>query len=236
MKCPRCGSDVRPLQAQCPQCEFALATVVQTFGHKLVKLDRLTDAANRLRLRDIRSLESLLEELEATFPQVFFAVYFGILPPSFSLGELSFWLLNHSAFNTEDLKKLNEYAVLMVIDPVGKHVGINVGYALEPLLPESRLQKILQQARTPLWHAEYVSAVTQSLQSVCKILKKGGKPSRAETGLSPPETTQEFLGRSGLRALRPRAGLASSPPEADLEWRYQKDPETESSDDDGKYT
>lgn len=234
MTCPRCGSPVGPALAECGSCAFSLATVIGTFGHKLIQLDRLTDAANCLRLRDAQALDAFIEDLEADFPQVFFAVYFGVLPPSFSPGELSFWLLNHAAFNNQELKKLNEYAVLVIVDPVGKCAGINVGYALESILPPKKLQKVLQGIRTPLWHGELIHAVTRALTKVGKLLRKAGQPTHASSGLVAPGSTQEFMGRSGLRSLRP----ADSPPsskEADFEWRHQTRDADRRKDDDLPY-
>jgi hypothetical protein len=235
MTCPRCGSPVEPAQAECGGCSFSLAAVIGTFGHKLVQLDRLTDAANCLRLRDAQAIDEYLEDLETDFPQVFFAAYFGVLPPSFSPGELSFWLLNHAAFNNEELKKLNEFAVLLIVDPVGKCAGINVGYALESVLTTKKLQKVLQGIRTPLWHGELVNAVTSALGKVAKLLRQSGQPTRASTSLEAPGSTQEFMGRSGLRSLRP----ADSPPpvrEADFEWRNrERDRDRERDSDDLPY-
>lgn len=233
MTCPRCGSPVAPAQPECSACTFSLASVIATFGHKLVQLDRLTDAANCLRLREAQTLDDYLEDLEADFPQVFFAVYFGLLPPSFSPGELSFWLLNHAAFSVPELKKLNEYAVLLIVDPVGKCAGLNVGYALESLLPEARLHKILERIRTPLWHGELVNAAMLAMNEVARQLRRLGTPTRASAALAPPGTTQEFLGRSGLRSLRPSRNSPPSAREADIEWRHQK--QRSSSEDDLPY-
>ncbi|MGC3992211.1 MAG: TPM domain-containing protein [Chthoniobacteraceae bacterium] len=174
-------------------------------GHDLVHLDRLTDNAHCLRLKEAQRIESALEEFERRFPQVFVSVYLGVLPQTLTLNELTFWLLNHAAFNTRDMKKLNEYAVALVIDPAAKGVALNVGYALEAALPEKRLISILGRLRTPLWHGEYVNAILLALDGIEKYLRKSARRMTQREDIVPPGSAEEFLHGSGLRPSRQRA-------------------------------
>ena len=191
---------------ECEACGFTMAEVVKVLGDDLVRLGRLTDRAHCLRLGDSKALERCLEEFEARFPQVFVAVYFGVLPSALSLNELTFWLLNHAAFDTDDFRRLNEYAIVLVIDPVAKEVGLNVGYALEQALPPRFLLKVVTAMRTPLWHGEYVGAVGQILNGVGRRLRKGAKRVSPGQELSPPESAEEFMRESGLNRLRESVG------------------------------
>jgi hypothetical protein len=233
MKCPRCGSTVTRSGRVCLDCSFSLTTVVETFGHQLVRLNRVTDSANCLRVREAQELDDLLEHLGTRFPQVFFAVYFGLLPPSFTPGELSFWLLNHAAFHPGEPRKLNEFAVLMIVDPVGKCAGINVGYGLEAFFPPPKLEKILQRIRTPLWHGEHVQAVTRAMQDVSDGLRHKARAARPAPALKPPESTREFMSRSGLESLRPNSPITRVPKSTDFEWLSQKSTDTPPARDDG---
>jgi len=174
----------------------------------LVHLDRVTDAAHCLRLREAQHVEAFLEDFERRFPQVFIAVYLGVLPQSFSVAELSFWLLNHAAFNHADAGKLNEHAAVLIIDPSAKAVGLNVGYSLEPFFPVKQLNKIVQAMRTPLWHGEYVGAIELAVRRVEKCLKRVACRAPAQKPIAPPPSAEAFMNGSGLRALRRSEGAS----------------------------
>jgi hypothetical protein len=166
-------------------------------------MESLNDAANCLRLKDRHFLIHELESLQQEFPQVFFCVFLGILPPQPSLPETSFWLLNHAAFPTQDGPRLNEYAALLMIDPVAKCAGLNVGYALEALVPAKELSRILASVRTPLWHGEFANAVSQALHLLAKALRKAGKRAPKKQEFRPPDAERDFLKATGLETLRP---------------------------------
>ncbi len=168
-------------------------------------METLNDAANCLRLKDRHLLIHELESLSQEFPQVFFCVFLGILPAAPSLPETSFWLLNHAAFPTGETPRLNEYAVLLMIDPVAKRAGINVGYALEKLLPHRSLERILSTVRTPLWHGEFAAGVSQALRMVAKALRKGGRRTLRRQEFRPPDADAGFLEASKLEPLRQAA-------------------------------
>jgi hypothetical protein len=168
-------------------------------------MEPLNDAANCLRLKDRHFLIHELECLQQEFPQVFFCVFLGILPPQPTLPETSFWLLNHAAFPTQDGPRLNEYAALLMIDPVAKCAGLNVGYALEALIPAKELSRILAAVRTPLWHGEFANAVRQALHLLAKALRKVGKRASKKQEFHPPDSEKGFLKATGLETLRPAA-------------------------------
>lgn len=206
MNCPRCHAGLEPAVKCCTGCGFEVRHVIDVLGEDLVKLGRLTDRAHCLRLADSKTLEDRLELFEAQFPQVFVAVYFGVLPTSLSVNELTFWLLNHAAFDTDDFQRLNEFAVVLVIDPVARVAAMNVGYGLEGLLSQRFLVGVLTPLRTPLWHGEYVGAVDQALQRIARRLRKGGRRLMPSQELQPPENAEDFLRGSGLHRLRTRSG------------------------------
>lgn len=172
-------------------------------------MEPLNDAANCLRLKDRHFLIHELEALQQEFPQVFFCVFLGILPPQPSLPETSFWLLNHAAFPSQDGVRLNEYAVLLMIDPVAKCAGLNVGYALESLIPAKELSRILGAMRTPLWHGEFAGAVSQALRLLAKALRKVGKRAPKRQEFRPPDSETGFLKATGLETLRPASAARS---------------------------
>ncbi|HSI64818.1 MAG TPA: TPM domain-containing protein [Candidatus Saccharimonadia bacterium] len=192
--------------------------MTEELGSSLVRMEALNDAANCLRLKDRHFLIHELESLQQEFPQVFFCVFLGILPPQPTLPETSFWLLNHAAFPSQEGQRLNEYAALLMIDPVAKCAGLNVGYALETLIPQKELSRILAAMRTPLWHGEFAGAVSQALRLLAKALRKAGKRAPKRQEFRPPDAERGFLQATGLETLRaaaaPKTLADESPPAA----------------------
>jgi hypothetical protein len=179
--------------------------LTEELGSSLVRMEALNDAANCLRLKDRHFLIHELESLQQEFPQVFFCVFLGILPPQPTLPETSFWLLNHAAFPSQEGQRLNEYAALLMIDPVAKCAGLNVGYALEALVSKKELSRILGAMRTPLWHGEFAGAVSHALHLLAKALRKAGKRAPKRQEFRPPDAETGFLKATGLETLRPAA-------------------------------
>src|SRR6187401_383709 len=135
MECPKCGTSSFQAVSRCAKCGLSLEGLSQTLGSSLVSLESLTDAAHCLRVREKELLKHELDAFQQSFPQVFLAVYLGLLPATPTPGEIAFWLLNQAAFQPSDPARLNERAALLVIDPVARHAGLTIGYGLEACLP-----------------------------------------------------------------------------------------------------
>jgi hypothetical protein len=201
MECPRCSVKFAAAPEVCPHCGFSLPALTKAVGCDLFGLKRLTDEAHCLKLNESREIEALLEDFEQRFPQVFIALYLGVLPVPFSVRELAFLLLNRGAFATREHARLNEFAVAFVIDPVARTASLMTGYSLERWLPSRKLLRMLRSIRTCLWHGEYVSAVSTTVHRLDKRLRKAG---RRETRrhLLPPVAPGDFLAGSKVRPLR----------------------------------
>src|SRR5688572_10748500 len=98
MECPKCGTIAPQPVSCCETCGLSLDLLSQSLGSNLVSLESLTDAAHCLRVREKEMLKQELDAFQQAFPQVFFAVYLGLLPITPSPGEIAFWLLNQAAF------------------------------------------------------------------------------------------------------------------------------------------
>lgn len=181
---------------------MSLGSLSQSLGSNLVSLQALTDAAHCLRTREKEFLAHELDGFHQTFPQVFLAVYLGVLPPSPTPAEIAFWLLNHAAFQPADPAKLNERTALLVIDPVGRTAGLTVGYGLEPFLPAGTLSGILRRIRTPLWHGEYSSAIVLAIKLIGNSLRKAARRAPRQVEFPPPGAEVDFIHTSGLQSLR----------------------------------
>lgn len=182
--------------AGCSRCGFGLSAMMGAFGSELIPLRRLWDEAHCLRVHEAREVEAVLVNFEEHYPQLYFSVYIGELPPTLTAIELSFLLLNRGLFWAEHHPRLNEHAIALVLDPVARTAALMVGYALEEILPPRVLQRILRSVRTPLWHAEYAPAITSVVNEVARTVRKVARGALRRDVL-PPAATEEFLGGSG---------------------------------------
>ena len=211
MNCPRCGTDLRPGQTNCPSCRFHLEALTPLLGHQWVRLERLIDAAHCLRLKDSRKLEAVLDEFERRFPQSFVAVYLGVLPHGLNVVELGFWLLNYGAFSTHEMSKRNDFGIIIVIDPATHLVGISLGYAIEQVIPAKELAQILQAMTDRLWHSEYRQAVELAVKRIDKRLRSQGRcMPRTIDSTSLPGSTASDLGLHPLRAGHSKKSAATA--------------------------
>ena len=211
MDCPRCVHPLPRAVAECPHCGFSLAEAVFVFGAGMLQLSRLVDSAHCLRLREVRQIDSLLDDFQRRFPQVFLTIYLGVLPNHVTVRQLSFWLLNRAAFEAPDQRRLNEYGISFVLDPVAKCAGLTVGYSLETVLPPPMLEKLLKGLRTALWHGEYSAAIRRCIAQLDNRLRKAGRRYPKANDVLPPQNCEEFLDDSGWNWLRKPASDRNSP-------------------------
>ena len=215
MKCPHCDSHLALHADCCPACGFDSRTSSSRHGHHWVRLDRLTDAAHCLSLRERRRLETRLDDFERRFPQVFLAVYFGVLPHNLRVLEVGFWLLNHAAFGTNDLSKRNEFGVVIVIDPAAGTSCLSLGYAIEALADRIGVDAILNRMRISLTRSHYGDAVETAIASLDRRLRSIGQARIRDGRPSVIDTVADDLGPSPLRTnvdpTRARFSSASSP-------------------------
>lgn len=178
MKCPRCVQPVAPGLPQCVRCGFLLSTLDDEFGEDVILLERLTDAANCLRVRERDSLNALLDEFEREFPQLFTAIYFGMLPEMTSIRQFGFWLVNHAALASVDISRPNEQGILIVVDLQSRVIGVTLGYMLERFLTEKDLNRCIRAARAPLCAGDYARGTTVLLKHVSRTLRKVSRQAR----------------------------------------------------------
>lgn len=200
MQCPRCSTKIVDEHAVCPECRFHLGLLTSALGYDLFAIKRLTDEAHCLKLQESREIETLLEDFEQRFPQVFFTLYLGVLQHPLNVREIAFLLLNRGAFPNRDHHRLNEFAVALVVDPVARTAALMTGYALEAWLSPKKVARILNGIRTSLWHGEYVAAIKATLHGLEKHLRKGAQR-EVRRHVLPPVAPEEFLSGSKFRPL-----------------------------------
>ncbi|MBL9179433.1 MAG: TPM domain-containing protein [Verrucomicrobiaceae bacterium] len=215
MKCPHCNEPVGPQQSRCGMCGFSAISLHGYLGNQWVKLERITDAAQGLRLEDKRRLEVTLDDFERSFPQVFFATYLGVLPNNVSAAELGFWLLNQGAFNTPSIIRRNDFGIILVVDPAMRTVCLTLGYAIEKWIPPKTIQQILQATGKHLAHGAFGTAIEQACLLCATSLKKNARKvdwEPAQPGLpsGSPDMGLTLLRGNHRPASRPLAGLSQN--------------------------
>ena len=200
MKCPHCDTALTSQAESCPACGFDSRTSCARHGDHWVRLDRLTDAAHCLSLRDKRKLEAHLDDFERRFPQVFFAVYFGVLPQGLRVAEVGFWLLNHAAFGTHEIAKRNEFGIVLVIDPAAGAACFSLGYAIEALADRMDIGGILDGMRRFLARSDYGAAVERSIHALDRQLRSVGRAQLRDPMSANIHAVSSDL---GLKPLRP---------------------------------
>ncbi|GEP42907.1 TPM domain-containing protein [Brevifollis gellanilyticus] len=201
MNCPHCSAAISSGQGACLACGFSAGAIRAYLGSDWVRLERITDVSNRLNLRDTRHIEVVLDEFERRFPQCFMAAYVGVLPETLTLRDLGFWLINHGAFHTHQLTRRNDFAIVMLVDPLREEVALTLGYALEQILPEPVLTKILGELRSPLKRGQIAQSIELACTRIDRELRRLGrreKP-RAERAPSMVGDASDL----GLQSLRP---------------------------------
>jgi hypothetical protein len=167
-----------------------------------VSLERLTDTAHCLRLKDQQRLESILDEFERRLPQCFCSVYFGVLPQGINVAEAGFWLLNHGERSSGGVVRRGIFGIVIVIDPAAHCIGVSLGYALELLIPQRLVEALLQKVSQHLWHGEYAEAVAVVLRDIDSRIRAHGTGQR-----------REILRESGSTGKVSLAGVAPRTPE-----------------------
>lgn len=175
MRCPSCQRPIDHEADSCYSCNYSFIHAVRRFGSNQVRLKRIHDAADCLRVKEIYDLAETLNRLERTFPQLVFVVYLGELNRSISIGELSFWLINQSHIEGADESVTNDNAVLLMLDVETSQAGISLGYQTELLLSEEDCSRALKAGRSAFLNNEFGNGVSQVLRKLEKSLIKKAK-------------------------------------------------------------
>jgi hypothetical protein len=171
MRCPHCVEWTGPALAACPSCGFHLGLIDQVFGSEPVFLDRMTDATRCLGLKERGIVDRELDRFEASFPQLFAAVYIGYLPATTNVREFGFWLLNRAALPAVDFTKPNHHGLLLVIDQSSRTASLTAGYFVEPFLEDRDLLEALRAGHPMLVAGDPARGAVRCLRRVVRVLR-----------------------------------------------------------------
>jgi len=164
--------------SQCPHCGFSLQDLDDQYGAGEVRMRRLSDQAGVLKMRERRKARKWFDRFEASFPQLFFSVYYGALDDVSNIRQFGMWLLNRGAYEDVDLSRPNEGGVLLVIDVNSKTAFIAYGYLLDFYLTEDDTFHILSKAHPHLLKGEHCKALKIIMNQLTSVLKKRSKKAR----------------------------------------------------------
>lgn len=172
MKCPRCVQKTAPGAASCPHCGYSLQVACGLYGSEAVVAERLMDVEGSLVPEQRQAILDSLDDFGRRFPQLFFLVYLGALPPPASPRQFAFWLLNHAAVSDLDGLQPNERGLLLVVDPRGGTVVLAGGYFLESLMGQEELDLVLKSAAKDFGRADYPAALRTITAELGGLLKR----------------------------------------------------------------
>ncbi len=175
MKCPRCVQTLTPAAGTCPHCGYAMAVACGFYGEGSVVAEQLMDVESRLTGDERGVIRQTFAGFAAQFPQLFFMMYLGALPPPASPRQFAFWLLNHAAVPGLDVLLPNERGLLLVVDPQAGSAVLATGYFLETFVSQAELDVVLRSAQKELGRADYPAAVEAVIQSLGAVLRKKAK-------------------------------------------------------------
>lgn len=151
---------------------------------------RLSDAAGVLRLKERKKVEKWFDHFEASFPQLFFSVYYGSLDERSNIRQFGMWLLNRGAFEDVELTRPNDGGVLLVIDVNSKTAFIANGYLLDIYFKEEDSFRILSKAHPHLLQGNYCKALKIVMGKLTSTLKKRSRKANRN-----PDKYQRQVGR-----------------------------------------
>lgn len=200
MKCPRCVQRIHRGAGSCPHCGYSQLDADERFGAGVVSLRRLTDTAGLLRKGERAKVEAALARFDEKFPQLFVAVYTGVLGEVSNLRQFGFWLLNRAAFEDVPADKPNEAGILLTIDPESKGAGMVFGYLLDPFLEEGDTFDCLSRAHAHWLEGRYADGIVKLIGHLESVLKKRSRqarrdPEKFERRILPPARMGDLVKR-----------------------------------------
>ncbi len=166
--------------------------VDELFGIQDMSLNRFTDAAGVMRMKEREPMRRFLKRFEARFPQLFVSIYLGAFEELQSIRQLGFWMLNRAQYVDLDEGRPNENGILILVDVNSKSASITYGYALLPYLDEKMTFAALSAGHPAFLKGDYREALTLVVAKLESYLMKGWKrvnkdPASmlAESGQSP---------------------------------------------------
>ena len=209
----------------------------EKYGAEDVSLNKFTDAAGVLRMKERGPMRKVLERFEAKFPQLFVSIYLGAFDDLDNIRQFGFWMLNRADYVDLDRDRPNENGILILIDVNSKSASISFGYALLPYLDEDMTFAALSAGHPSFLQGDFLNALTTVVQRLEGYLLKGWKRVKkdpaslfADTGQQPTHVSDLLQGGAESEVLdedTPTEEEVPVPEEVEVEVEVEVKPENE---------
>ena len=135
-------------------------------------MQRLSDVAGTIRVKERKELKQVLKEFEKVFPQLYFVVHIEQLEPEIDLRQYAHWLLNRGVVTDVPKSKSENGGALLLIDVSGKAATMSWGYLLDQWLDEEVSFSILSKAHPFLLQGQYAKGVEIIVRSLINTLRR----------------------------------------------------------------
>ena len=132
----------------------------------------LNDTLCVINKKSRRQITKALAKLSQRFPQVSMHIITHEFDPNYSISTHLFWLFNQGVFAArEDIGGKN-HAILLGLDTSQRHVGVIVGYGLEPFLDQKSLDQVLAKAQPSLDKTTCAEAVLTIIDGIYNLMEE----------------------------------------------------------------
>lgn len=171
MHCPYCQNPVSEESPACPRCGVDMDKATAFFGAPPRLVQGVSDSAEVLRPRDLRTIRRAIREFERRFPQAGFTVAFMTLGKDIPGATYAWWVFNRSNPAGELLQASANRHVFLLVDTASRGAWLTQGYGLEPFVSAAYLQQCLEKAQPLLARGQFAAAVAALLKELEAVLR-----------------------------------------------------------------
>jgi hypothetical protein len=170
--CPFCHAPLAETAPSCPRCNLDLQRTRGLLGPvPLLSPSGLTDLSQVLSAADEKSTRQATTAFHRRFPQCRILIIIKDFAPQFPLGVHLFWLFNTAGLSAEELKFGRNRDILIGVDPQQHHAGLIVGYGLEPFLPQTALERVLECATPHFKSGQVATGLTTLIDQLSNLME-----------------------------------------------------------------
>lgn len=170
--CPYCHTALAETAPTCPRCNLDLQRTRSLLGPvPLLSSSGLTDLTQSLTPADEKTIHRAAAAFRKRFPQCQPLIVIKEFAPQIPLGVHLFWLFNTAGLSADELKHGRNRDILIGLDPNQQHAGLIVGYGLEPFLPQTALERVLECATPHLKSGQLATGLTTLIDQLSSLME-----------------------------------------------------------------
>lgn len=170
--CPFCRAPLAESTSACPHCHLDLDRARKVMGPlPPIAANGITDLSETLQGSDEKAIRAASATFSRRFPQCTLFFVLNRFPPQFPLSMHLFWLFNAGELSDETHKRGHNRDILIGLDPEQQCAGLIVGYGLEPFLPQTALERVLECATPQLQRGQFCAALTTIISQLSQLME-----------------------------------------------------------------